>query len=336
MGYWHARAARDLGSELVAVVDPDLGRATALAGKFGIGTTAADASDILQKGRIDAVHICAPAASHAALTFRAIDCGIHALVEKPLVESLEETRRLVEYAGRKAVIVCPVHQVAFQDGVVRAAAALVELGDLSMIDIRIFSAGGGGGNARELDAIIGDVLPHPLSILRRLWPDASFDPDRWSVSSVRPGEFLICGMHAGALLSMLISLHARPTRFEMDVAGSRGSLHLDFFHGFYVRYDGRVSRLHKAVRPFAVALKLFGSASVNLLARGIHGEMAYPGLRTLTRAFYTGAKGAAAAPISAEDIIAVAAAREVIMILLKRGMPQNQRAAVAAQERPAE
>jgi hypothetical protein len=83
-------------------------------------------------------------------------------------------------------------------------------------------------------------------------------------------------------------------------------------------------------------LKLFGSASVNLLARGVHREMAYPGLRNLTRAFYIAAKGAAAAPISAEDIIAVAAAREVIMILLKRSMPQNQRAAVAAQESPAE
>lgn len=336
MGYWHARAARDLGAELVAVVDPDPKRATALARKLRIGATAADASDILQKGRIDAVHICAPSRSHADLTCQAIECGIHALVEKPLVESAEETQRLLDDASRKAVVLCPVHQIAFQDGVAGAAKVLGELGDLSMIDIRICSTGGYGRTGQELDTIIGDVLPHPLSILRRLWPDISVEPERWLVSSTRPGECMIAGTHAGALLSIAISLHARPTRFEMDVAGSRGSLYLDFFHGFYVGYNGRASRLHKAARPFTVAMKLFGSASLNLLGRGLRGETAYPGLRSLTRAFYAAARGEGPAPISAQDIIAVAAARDAILIDLKRKLPAVAGATPVAEENSAE
>jgi hypothetical protein len=122
----------------------------------------------------------------------------------------------------------------------------------------------------------------------------------------------------------------------MDVAGSRGSLYLDFFHGFYVCYDGRASRLRKAARPFTVALKLFGSASVNLLGRGLRGETAYPGLRRLTRAFYAAALGEAPAPISAEDIIAVAAAREAILIELKRSLPRIHGATLVTEENPAE
>jgi predicted dehydrogenase len=336
MGYWHARAAQHLGAELVAVVDPDPKLATVLARKLRIGATAADASDILQKGRIDAVHICSPASSHGSLTCRAIECGIHALVEKPLVESLEETRRLVEDAGRNAVVLCPVHQIAFQDGVAGAAKALAGIGELSMIDIRICSAGESGRAVRELDAVIGEVLPHPLSILRRLWPHISLEPERWLVSSTRPGECMIAGTHAGALLSIAISFHARPTRFEMNVAGSRGSLYLDFFHGFYVGYNGRASRLHKAARPFTIAMKLFGSASLNLLGRGLRGETAYPGLRSLTRAFYAAARGEGPAPIPAQDIIAVAAARDAILIDLKRRLPAVPGATPVAEENSAE
>ena len=34
--------------------------------------------------------------------------------------------------------------------------------------------------------------------------------------------------------------------------------------------------MRKASRPFVAALNLFGAATVNLLGRGLHGELAYP------------------------------------------------------------
>jgi predicted dehydrogenase len=314
MGYWHGRAARRLGARLVAIVDPDAERADALARRLRVSATADDASDLLQGGRVDAVHICSPRSTHAAAAYRAIESGIHALVEKPLVDSVRETQRLVDIAHRHAVILCPVHQIAFQHGTEVAMRALAGLGDLSVIDIRICSAGGISRTERELDEILRDVLPHPLSVLRKLWPHARLEPQHWFVSHPRAGELSVSGVHSGAHLSMLISLHARPTRFEMMVSGSRGALQLDFFHGFAVRHDGRVSRLRKAAQPFGAALNLLGAASVNLLERGLHGEVAYPGLRELTRAFYAAARGETAPPIPAEDIIAVAAARDELLI----------------------
>jgi predicted dehydrogenase len=333
MGYWHGRTARNLGAQLVAVVDPDAARAEELARRLGIQMTADDASDLLLEGRVDAVHICSPRSTHAAFARRAVESGIHALVEKPLVDSAEETRKLVDMARRQEVVLCPVHQIAFQDGIEYAAQALAELGDLSVIDIRICSAGGIDRTEIELDEILSDILPHPLSVLRKLWPHAGLQPQHWFASHTRPGELSVTGVHAAAHLSMLISLHARPTRFEMMVSGTRGTVQLDFFHGFAVRHDGRVSRLRKAARPFGMALKLFGAASVNLGTRGLRGELAYPGLRRLTRAFYAAARGEALSPIPAEDIIAVAAARDAILIGLKPTPPTVHRDAVLAEEK---
>src|SRR5262249_15202020 len=143
------------------------------------------------------------------------------------------------------------------------------LRDPSAIEIRICSAGGVGRRERDLDEIAGEILPHPLSVLRKLWPKADWKPEHWSVNHPRPGEAMISGNYAGALFSMLISMHARPTCFEMTICSSRETLQLDFFHGFGVRYDGRVSRGRKILRPFSAAVKLLGAASVNLLSRTI-------------------------------------------------------------------
>jgi predicted dehydrogenase len=335
MGYWHARAARRLGAVLVAIVDPDAARAKALARRFRVGTTAADASDLLQDGRIDAVHVCSPRSTHGALVGQTLEAGIHALVEKPLVDTADETHRLVDIARRRGVVLCPVHQIAFQDSVENAVKTLASLGEPSVIDIRICSAGGTGRAGRELDEIADDILPHPLSVLRKLWPGAALEPRHWFVSHLRPGELSVSGVHAGAHLSMLISMQARPTRFEMMVHGSRGALRLDFFHGFAVRHEGRASRLRKAVQPCATGLKLLGAASANLVGRGVRGEVAYPGLRRLVRAFYAAVLGEAPPPIAAQDIIAVAAARDAILIGSNRPQRAVDDRAFAAAERSA-
>ncbi len=121
------------------------------------------------------------------------------------------------------------------------------------------------------------------------------------------------GEHAGALLSLLVSMHACPTCFEMTVYSRRGAITLDFFHGFATHSDGKVSRFRKIVRPFAKSVNLFGAASRNLISRAVRAEVAYPGLQQLTSAFYSAVRGAAPAPISADDAIAVAVARDAIL-----------------------
>jgi hypothetical protein len=182
-----------------------------------------------------------------------------------------------------------------------------------------------------LDEIVGEILPHPLSVLRRLWPQTPWEPQSWFVSHSRPGELLVSGEHAGVLLSVLVSMHARPTCFEMTVRGQSSAIHLDFFHGFAVRHDGRVSRLRKILHPFVAASKLFGTASINLFARGIHGEAAYPGLQRLMQDFYGAARGECPSPIPAEDVVAVAAARDTILARVRRLIRESDPSTVSAE-----
>ena len=317
MGYWHGRTARHTGSQVVAIVDTDVNRAKKLARSCRAAMVATEVSELHDIG-LDAVHICSPALTHGSLTAQALDLGIHALVEKSLAESADETRRLLAIAQRNSVVLCPVHQIAFQACIEGAAETLATLEGPCAIDFRVCSAGGAGRSESELDEIVGNILPHPFSVLRRLWPHAGWEPHRWFVIRPRPGELLVGGEHAGALLSLLVSMHARPTCFEMTVHSDRETIALDFFHGFAIRYHGKVSRFRKIARPFANSLKLFGAASWNLISRGLRAEAAYPGLQQLTSTFYSAVRGAGPPPISADDAIAVAVARDAVLAGAKR------------------
>ncbi len=319
MGRWHADTARRLGARVVGVADPDPARARALAARHPGAIAFPEAEAVLSRDLVDIAHICSPLPTHAPLAAAAIERGIHALVEKPLAASAEETRRLLDLARAAGVILCPVHQMGFQDGATRAAAALGTLGPVSRISFDICSAGGAGRPADALDEITADILPHPLSILRRLWPGAPLEAARWCMHHPSAGELLISGAHAGALLSISISMNARPTCFEMAVQCHKGSLRLDLFHGFALVRGGGVSRLRKAMRPFTDAGGSFAAAAANLCRRGLRGEAAYPGLRELTRGFYAAVRTGGPWPIPPCDAIAVAAARDDILARMAAG-----------------
>jgi predicted dehydrogenase len=90
MGYWRGRAARHVGSQVVAVVDPDAKRAKRLARACRAAAAVTDLSELAGDG-VDAVHICSPTSTHRALATQALEAGIHVLVEKPLAESADQT-----------------------------------------------------------------------------------------------------------------------------------------------------------------------------------------------------------------------------------------------------
>jgi predicted dehydrogenase len=313
MGYWHGRIARSLGAQVIGVVDVDSERAQRLAQILGAPSTASQVSTLFDSNNLDVVHICVPLGAHETLARQSIQRGLHCLVEKPLTQTVEETQGLFKLAGKKGIVLCPVHQVVFQIGVEKAARLLPDLGEVLAIDARICSAGGEGRSENALDGIIGEILPHPISVLRKLWPNSRLSSQCWSIRRTRSGEWLVSGAHAGALLSIAISMRARPTRFEMMIYCSRGALQVDFFHGFCVRSDGGVSRVRKIARPFSNSAGLFTVATTNLISRALRGEAAYPGLKSLVKAFYAAARGDGPPPVSAEDAIAVAAARDALL-----------------------
>jgi len=85
------------GVEVVAIIDPSIERATALARTFGIAPRiATDVDEIM--GGIDGAIIATPNNTHRALADRCIAARIPMLIEKPLATTYAEGLQIVEAA----------------------------------------------------------------------------------------------------------------------------------------------------------------------------------------------------------------------------------------------
>ena len=307
MGRWHARELARAGGTLVAVADPDPHAAASLAG--GRAAPFPTLSALLEATSVDVIHICAPTDGHVELVQEALAAGSHVLVEKPLAPDAEATRRLLEAAARERRLLCPVHQYVFQPGVLRASQVLARLGSPVQLDAIACSAGAGGASAGEVDRVALDIAPHPLAVLQRLLPRGLGDVT-WNVDRPRPGELRAHGRAGRTGVSVVVSMSGRPPRNELRVVCEGGTLELDFFHGFGYLERGGASRGYKALRPFVSSTLRAATAAANLGRRAARAEPAYPGLRTLIERFYTAARTGSQGPISAQETLAVALARD--------------------------
>jgi len=318
MGRWHAAEAQRLGAKIVAIVDPLPDPARALAATFGGAPVFRDMGAMLAEARPNVVHICTPLRTHVPLTLEAIEARVHALVEKPLTLTAEETAELLDYAREHSVQVCPVHQYAFQDGVAAAMRALPRLGRPLYATFTIQSAAGDRGSMAALDGIVGELLPHPFSVLQALWRATPLRPAEWRAKSAGHGELAARGHVGDTTVAIDISVQARPPRSELEILCSGGSVALNFLHGFVVIGRGEPSRIDKALHPFVVATKTLGVAATNLVHRAWSRQWGYPGLERLIARFYAAALGRADSAIPAPQVLAVAAMRQHV---LRAAMP---------------
>jgi predicted dehydrogenase len=157
LGQHHARllAAMD-GVELVAVVDTKTARAEEIAARHG---TAAFTDATALAGRVDAVSIATPTASHVAIALPFVEAGVPVLVEKPLASSLADADALLAAADRRGTLVATGHTERFNPAV---AAALPLVSDPRFIEIHRL----GTFPERSLDIdVIFDLMIHDLDLL---------------------------------------------------------------------------------------------------------------------------------------------------------------------------
>jgi predicted dehydrogenase len=316
MGRWHAHAVRRLGGRVALVVDPWRARGAALAAR--VGAASADWLDPARVAELGAAaHVCTPLDTHAEVVASLVAAGVHVLVEKPLTETADTTADLLARAQEHGVVLCPVHQFSFQEGVRRLVATLPSLGPVRHVDFTACTAGAAGRDAATHDALVADVLPHPLSLFARVL-GVSVDELEWRVSRPHAGELRAFADAAGTHAALLVSTHGRPTTNTLRVIGERGTATADLFHGFAIVQPGDVSRGRKIAQPFMLGAGTVGAASANLARRAARREPAYPGLRELVRVFYDAVAGVTPPPISPAETLAVARARDRICAASRR------------------
>jgi len=312
MGRWHADAVRRLGRRVALIIEPNETAGTSLARRHpgARAITTFDARLIVEHASI--AHVCSPVSTHAPIVAALVRAGVHVIVEKPFTPTAAETEELVSLAEGTHVLVCPVHQFLFQDGVRRLRAWLPTLGKIRRVEFSACSAGAKGPDGASQDDLVAEILPHPLSLVSQLL-DTPVGRLDWVVVHPSPGELRAVAVAGDGVVDVAISANGRPTENMLRVVGDFGSATADLYHGYAIRSGATVSRWMKVTYPFVGAGRTLQTAAVNLARRTINREPAYPGLRALVRAFYEAVERGAPSPIEPAAIIDVAAARDLIL-----------------------
>ena len=102
----HARVYKELEQQgesvrLLGVVDPDAGRADAVAREFGCEGfgSVQQMLTLTRPGELQAASIAAPTAQHATIAGELMKAGVDVLIEKPLAATLAEAEELVALAA---------------------------------------------------------------------------------------------------------------------------------------------------------------------------------------------------------------------------------------------
>jgi predicted dehydrogenase len=304
MGQWHCHFAKLCGGEIVGIVDPDHAKAEALASRFGakafenVQTLLAEQSPVV-------AHICTPTPTHDQLIETCINSGANVLVEKPLASSLAETKKLLSMASERRLILNPVHQFSFQSGFQELLQRQDSLGQAVKVSFITCSAGGADKSPAERRQVLSEILPHPIGLFQRLFPEIEMDK---IILLHQTDDYLELNIdYRDIVLSITISLSGRPTRNELVYIATKGTAHLDLFHGYALFEGGKVSRAQKMLKPFKFGTGVLLKAGANLAVRAARSEPAYPGLRELITRFYEAVETHGTPPISTKEILLVAA-----------------------------
>ncbi|MGC4028080.1 MAG: Gfo/Idh/MocA family oxidoreductase [Steroidobacteraceae bacterium] len=118
LGRFHAQKYAQLpGSRLVAVADSQERARQAVAAELGVPAVA-DHRELL--GKVDAVSVVTHTPSHFAIAADFLRSGAHVLVEKPITETLEQARGLIELARSAGCVLQVGHLERFNAAILAA------------------------------------------------------------------------------------------------------------------------------------------------------------------------------------------------------------------------
>lgn len=160
MGSYHVAALSELlDYEIVAVCDLDEKRGKSIADKYGT-VFFKKPEDML--GSVDAVTIAVPTRYHFSVSRLFLQNGVHVLVEKPISNTLEESKELYEIAKKNKLVLHIGHVERF-NGAVQELKNIVF--NPSLIECR--RMGPFMERVRD-DGVVLDLMIHDLDIVLRL------------------------------------------------------------------------------------------------------------------------------------------------------------------------
>jgi predicted dehydrogenase len=271
-------------SRVVALVSHDLGRARKMGKKFGVKDcfTYDDYDRCLSHPGVDAVFIASVNGAHAEQTVRAAAAGKHVLCEKPMANSVEDCRRMVEACRTNQVRLMIAYRKYFEPGSV-ALKKLVSSGKLGRLR-HIFSTYteivdpikarhwqlnpqlAGGGSLMDIGIYCVNTMrwlagSSPLDATAHAWTD---DPKRFSGVEDSIAFRLT---HPGGLICQGTSSYSAMAASFVQVHGDKGWAALNPAFAFeeerrlFGKIQGRwFEQKFKVIDEFVLELDAFADA----------------------------------------------------------------------------
>ncbi|MEZ5039193.1 MAG: Gfo/Idh/MocA family oxidoreductase [Saprospiraceae bacterium] len=257
----HAKALKELGQELVVVVNQTHAKAETFAKDWAVARFGTDFSLALAAD-IDVVHICTPPTSHYQMIKAALLAGKHVVCEKPLCLNPAEAKEVMLLASEKQLIGAVLFNIRFHEACqqVKAFIASADFGTINLIHgtyLQAFHALPDAYSWRYISESAGpmrattEIGSHWID-LARYWTGLEvaavsanfghFNPHRvLSEGMMYPeeregGEKLIVDSEDAAVISLRFSngaignvvlsevSHGRSNRLHLEVTGSKQSV----------------------------------------------------------------------------------------------------------------
>lgn len=276
LGFHHARLLRQVaGAEMVGIYDVNQARAAHVARELGVRSFPA-LEPLLDE--IDAASVVVNTPAHTEVGLAVLSRGIHALVEKPLADTIDGAERLVSEAATQGVVLQVGHVERFNRAV-RAAGRYLE--DPRFLQIERLSP----FHVRGTDvAVILDLMIHDLDLVLELVGTAATDVRAIGVPVLTPHVDIANArveFANGAVALITASRISRDRTRTLRIFQPTGYFSLDLAQGdghFYQLKDGwqalgaqRIEDIVEHVRitaPEAEPLKL----ELESFVRAVRGE----------------------------------------------------------------
>lgn len=162
LGRHHARILASLpGITLAGVVDTNRDRASQVAAEHGTQAFG-NVSEI--SGSVDIVVVAVPTESHAAVALPLIEAGVHALVEKPIAQTVAEADALIAAAKKAGAVLAVGHSERFNPAVAAARAYVTDPRFIEVHRLGVFP-----DRSLDIDVVL-DLMIHDLDLILSLVP----------------------------------------------------------------------------------------------------------------------------------------------------------------------
>jgi len=170
-GYWGPNLVRNFantaGARVIAVSDLDAEKLALVRRRHANVTVTTEFRDLLKDSRIDAIAIATPVHTHYALALTALGAGKHVLIEKPIAQTSEQARHLIDEAARRNLVLMVDHTFLYTPAVQKIRALIADgvLGDIYYYN----SVRASLGLFQNDVNVIWDLAVHDISIIHYIF-----------------------------------------------------------------------------------------------------------------------------------------------------------------------